>query len=77
MIPHIGPEIIAALLEREHAIAPDMQTNSAVEDSVSVLRTQSARNEKHVRGPLQSNVSWMLSSRLLAVIAKLTLFWLL
>lgn len=77
LIPYLGPELIAAILNCESTSTIDLRADSksAAENSSSALRSQSAVNEKPVRVPFRRKASWLRCSRLFAVVGRLVAPW--
>jgi hypothetical protein len=77
LIPYLGPELIAAILERESTSAVDLQADSkpATKNSIPAPRSQSAIKEKPVRAAFRRKVSWLPGSRLFAAVGRLVATW--
>jgi hypothetical protein len=80
LIPYIGPEFVAALLEHKNTAtaAIDLRTDSKVpsENSLPAPRSKSAVNEKVVHLPLRREASRLRFSRLFAAVRGLVITWL-
>ena len=77
MIPYLSHEFIAAILKLESTSALDSQVDSksAMENSLPRLRSQSAVNEKPRRVPFRRKAPWLRCSRLFAVVGRLVAPW--
>jgi hypothetical protein len=77
LIPYLGPELIAAILERESTSAVDLQANSklATENSLRAVRSRSVVKKKPARVPFRRKASWLRCSRLFAIVGRLVARW--
>jgi hypothetical protein len=78
LIPYLGPELIAAILNRESAAALDLGTDSksATKNSLLALRSQSTINDKPVHIPLRRKAFRLRWSRLFTAVRGLVVLWL-
>jgi hypothetical protein len=78
LIPYLSPEFIAAILGGENATPSNMRVESkpTKENSLPVQRISATVNETSIPNPFQWSVFWSRYFRIFAVVAKLTILWL-